>query len=525
MASITTLNASDTGSVSRPVINTNFDNLNTDKIEADSADTLTNKTINTASNNVTVVASDVSDFDTEVANNSAVAANTAKATYPSADSTKLDGIEANATIDQTGAEIKTAYEGEADTNAYTDAEKTKLAGVEAGAEENNISDTNATDLTDGGETTLHSHAGSGGDVEGTEVKSTGETGGSKFLREDGDGTSSWQAIGGGGDMVASNNLSDVSSAVLSAHNIIDGSVFANIAVVPTDKVMVQDVSDSNKLKSVTAQSIADLGGEGDALVADPLSQFAATTSAQLAGVLSDETGSGAAVFGTSPALTTPTGIVASDLADFDTEVANNSAVTANTAKVTYPSADSTKLSGIETSADVTDTANVTSAGALMDSEVTNLAQVKAFDSSDYATSTQGSTADSAMQDLADDTTPQLGGELDAQAHSIGFTLQTATYNATTTTIDWKNGNKAKMTFGAGNIGTLAFTNPTKPCSVQIILVQDGTGSRVVTAWDSDIKWAGGGTAPTLSTSANSVDVVSFLWDGTSYLGTITKDFS
>ena len=44
----------------------------------------------------------------------------------------------------------------------------------------------------------------------------------------------------------------------------------------------------------------------------------------------------------------------------------------------------TKLAGIEASADVTGTANVTAAGALMDSEVTNLAQVKAFDSSDYA---------------------------------------------------------------------------------------------------------------------------------------------
>ena len=53
------------------------------------------------------------------------------------------------------------------------------------------------------------------------------------------------------------------------------------------------------------------------------------------------------------------------------------------------SVDGTKLDGIETAADVTDTANVTAAGALMDSEVTNLAQVKAFDSSDYATSAQG----------------------------------------------------------------------------------------------------------------------------------------
>ena len=60
-------------------------------------------------------------------------------------------------------------------------------------------------------------------------------------------------------------------------------------------------------------------------------------------------------------------------------------------------ADGTKLDGIEASADVTDTANVTAAGALMDSEVTNLAQVKAFDSADYATAAQGALADSAVQ--------------------------------------------------------------------------------------------------------------------------------
>lgn len=58
--------------------------------------------------------------------------------------------------------------------------------------------------------------------------------------------------------------------------------------------------------------------------------------------------------------------------------------------------DGTKLDGIESGADVTDTTNVTAAGALMDSEVTNLAQVKAFDSSDYATAAQGTTADAAL---------------------------------------------------------------------------------------------------------------------------------
>lgn len=48
--------------------------------------------------------------------------------------TKLDGIETGATADQTGAEIKSLYEAEADTNAFTDSEKTKLAGVATGAD-------------------------------------------------------------------------------------------------------------------------------------------------------------------------------------------------------------------------------------------------------------------------------------------------------------------------------------------------------------------------------------------------------
>lgn len=42
-----------------------------------------------------------------------------------------------------------------------------------------------------------------------------------------------------------------------------------------------------------------------AIIGNPLSQFAATTSAQLAGVISDETGSGSLVFATSPTLVTP----------------------------------------------------------------------------------------------------------------------------------------------------------------------------------------------------------------------------
>lgn len=45
----------------------------------------------------------------------------------------LSSIEAGATADQTGAEIKTLYQAEA--NAYTDAKNTKLSGIDTGAKD------------------------------------------------------------------------------------------------------------------------------------------------------------------------------------------------------------------------------------------------------------------------------------------------------------------------------------------------------------------------------------------------------
>lgn len=55
----------------------------------------------------------------------------------------------------------------------------------------------------------------------------------------------------------------------------------------------------------------------------------------------------------------------------------------------FADGDKTKLDGIETSADVTDTANVTSAGALMDSELTDIAAVKALADADVSTTNTG----------------------------------------------------------------------------------------------------------------------------------------
>ena len=57
--------------------------------------------------------------------------------------------------------------------------------------------------------------------------------------------------------------------------------------------------------AILFNSTPTVSGNNVALVSDNLSVFAATTSAQLRGVISDETGSGALVFATSPTLVTP----------------------------------------------------------------------------------------------------------------------------------------------------------------------------------------------------------------------------
>ncbi len=339
---------------------------------------------------------------------------------------------------------------------------------------------------------------------------------------------------------------------------------AKMAHVATNRILGRDTAGVGDVEALTAIQAADTIGVGTG----DSPQFTGVNVGHATDTTITRVSAGViAVEGTNVSLTGHTH-TASEVTDFDTEVANNSAVTANTAKLTA------------------DTTNVTAAGALMDSEVTNLAQVKAFDATDYAPalgvddnyvtdaektvigntsgtntgdeatasttvsgisesataaevntgtdavrhvtpnslagSTLQTTADSAMQDLVDDTTPQLGGELDAGAHSIGFTMQTATGDGTTT-VDWKLGNHFDFTFGAFN-ETFTFTAPTKPGVYTMSLKQDSVGSRTAT-WPATAKWPGG-TAPTLTTTATTgYDVVTFRFDGTNYYGGSLADFS
>lgn len=93
----------------------------------------------------------------------------------------------------------------------------------------------------------------------------------------------------------------VSSATASQGLTVTGTEGASVGLqdCAASQVLRRDAGD-------TAWECVTLAGGGDALKSDPLSQFAATTSGQLAGVLSNETGTGAFVLSDSSTMTTPT---------------------------------------------------------------------------------------------------------------------------------------------------------------------------------------------------------------------------
>jgi hypothetical protein len=166
--------------------------------------------------------------------------------------------------------------------------------------------------------------------------------------------------------------------------------------------------------------------------------------------------------------------------DIGVSIQGYSAILSGTT-ASYTTAEETKLAGIEAGADVTDTANVTAAGALMDSEVTNLAAVKAFDPTDYATAAQGALADSAVQpaDLgtaaATDSTDYATAAQGALADSAVQPNDTPTFAGLSTTANITFGDNDKAIFGAGS---------------DLQILHDGTHSYISEVGTGDLRISG-----------------------------------
>ena len=133
-------------------VDANFNNLNTDKIEDGDSPSFVNVTVSGTVDGRDIAADGTKLDGIEASATADQTGAEIKAAYEleanaftDAQFTKLAGIETAATADQTAGEIKTAYESNADTNAFTDADHTKLDGIEASADV-----TDATNVTAAG---------------------------------------------------------------------------------------------------------------------------------------------------------------------------------------------------------------------------------------------------------------------------------------------------------------------------------------------------------------------------------------
>ena len=96
-------------------------------------------------------------------------------------------------------------------------------------------------------------------------------------------------------------------------------------------------------------------------------------------------------------------------------------------------------------------------------------------------------------------------------------------------INWNSGNKYHLLLENSSTVTFA-TNPTNPCNLLLKVAQGNGGSKVIT-WavtSGTIYWAGGGVLntdePTLTTTDDKTDILTFYFDGTNYFGVASLDF-
>ena len=80
---------------------------------------------------------------------------------------------------------------------------------------------------------------------------------------------------------------------LDTQQTLSGLSLTAVTVATDDKVLIQDTSDSNNLKTVTAQSIADLGGGGSSIdITDGTTTVSSATQASFNGTRFDVTDKG-----------------------------------------------------------------------------------------------------------------------------------------------------------------------------------------------------------------------------------------
>jgi len=310
--------------------------------------------------------------------------------FTDAEKTKLTSVESNATADQTNAEIKTAYEANSDTNAFTDAEKTKLSGVEASATADQTaaeirtlveSATDSNVFTDADHTKLNAIEANADVTDATNVNAAGAVmnsdldGKGELLVGDGSGDPTALAVGNDGYVLKANSstATGLEWSAAGSGGDVNQNAFSNIAVSGQDTVAADSTTDTLNIAA-----------------------------------------------GSNVTITTNASNDTVTIASTDTNTTysvGDGGLTQNN----FTDALKTKLDGIEASADVTDATNVASAGAVMDGDFTSNGFMKRTGAGTYTVDTNTyltSVPSGYLQNVSEDSSPQLGANLDVQTNEI-----------------------------------------------------------------------------------------------------------
>ena len=379
-------------------------------------------------------------------------------------------------------------------------------------------------------------------LEGTELKSTGETGTTKFLRVDGDNSCSWQvppdtntnqlttftltADSGSNQTIEHGNTLDIagSSPIVTAVGATDTVTVslddpANLSELnestdaTDDKILLWDESGS-AWKYMTLDNLQDSidttgggGGGGSNYITDDADDT-------MAGTLTIDKDSTATTTGTVLGLdidVDQTGIVAAaqSLSVYGARISVNddapthvqghypigiyTNVTSNKTGTSLTMGLYNVIKGADTDYGIVNTIGEDGDGTTgtigISQTVTNdgldYIQKSSADGGDYFSMKTIANGETTLATVDDDGTKlanlhmEIQGFVEFDGCGVGFDLVTPTYNATDTDVDFRTGNKQMVTL-TGNITDLNLYFPSTSGNFTLLIKQDGTGSRAIT---------------------------------------------